>query len=88
MKDPDKVLLPSRNLVLVAPRENEPGSCIPFTLLDHLPLDPSHRSAVEMIRKCITQRGHCSFDSRGQISNRIEKGPVEFIRLSPLQFAV
>src|SRR5258708_3697790 len=32
MKDPDKVLLPSSNLLLVALREDKSKHCIPFTL--------------------------------------------------------
>ena len=47
VKDPDKVLPPSGNLVLVAFREDESGDYIPFALLDHLPLDPCHRPAIE-----------------------------------------
>jgi hypothetical protein len=40
VKDPDKVLLPSRDLLLVAFREDESRHCIPFTPLDDLLLDP------------------------------------------------
>jgi hypothetical protein len=40
MKDSHKVLLPTRNLLLVALREDESDHCISFTLLDDLPLDP------------------------------------------------
>jgi hypothetical protein len=47
MKDPDKVLLPSRNLILVALREDEPGERLPFTLLDDPLLDIGHGSAIE-----------------------------------------
>src|SRR5258708_38005023 len=34
VKDPEKVLLPSRDLVLVALRDDEPDHCIPLPLLD------------------------------------------------------
>jgi hypothetical protein len=46
MKNPDKILLPRGELVLVALREDESINRIPFTLLDHLSMDPGHRSAV------------------------------------------
>ena len=48
MKDPDKVLLPSRNLLLVTFREDESEHRIPFTLLDDFPLDPRQGSGIEM----------------------------------------
>ena len=79
MKDPNKVLLPSCNLVLIALRVNESGGCIPFTLLDNLPLNLGHCSAIESIGKRITRRTHCSPDSLSQIPNRIEDGLVEFV---------
>jgi hypothetical protein len=47
MKDLDKVLLPSSNLILITLREDEPGECIPFTLLHDLPLDPCQGSAIQ-----------------------------------------
>ena len=47
MKDPDEVLLPSRNLLLVALREDESHRCIPFTLLRDFLLDPCHGSAIK-----------------------------------------
>ena len=40
MKDPDEVLLPSRDLLLVALREDESENRIPFTLLHDLLLYP------------------------------------------------
>ena len=46
LKDPDEVLLPTGNLVLVAFREDESEDRIPFTLLDDLALDPSHSPAI------------------------------------------
>ena len=46
VKDSDKVLLPSGNLVLVTLRENESGDRPPFTLLGDLPLDLGHGSGI------------------------------------------
>ena len=42
-KDPDKVLLPNRNLVPIALGDDEPEKCIPVTLLDHPYLDPGQK---------------------------------------------
>ena len=47
VKDPDKVLLPSDNLVLISLREDESGDCVPFALLDDLPLDLRHSSVIK-----------------------------------------
>jgi hypothetical protein len=47
VKNPEEVLLPSRNLLLVAFCEDEPGHRISFTLLDDLPLDPRQGSTIE-----------------------------------------
>jgi hypothetical protein len=47
LKDPDQVLPPSRNLVLVVLGEEESKNCIPFTPLDDLPLHLCKGSAIE-----------------------------------------
>jgi hypothetical protein len=47
MKDPDKVLLPSSDLVFIGFGEDESVERIPFTLLDDLPLDLGHGSAIK-----------------------------------------
>jgi hypothetical protein len=47
VEDPHKVLLPSRDLLLVALREDESHHCISFPLLDDLPLHPRHGSAIQ-----------------------------------------
>ena len=47
MKDPDEVLLPGRNLVLIAFGEDKPEEWIPFTLLGDPLLDPHQSSAIE-----------------------------------------
>ena len=47
MKDPDKVIPPTGNLVLIdLGAENSEGH-VPFTLLDDIPLDLGHGSAIE-----------------------------------------
>ena len=47
MEDPDEVLPPSRNLLLITLREDESDHSIPFTLLDDLPLDLCQGSVIE-----------------------------------------
>ena len=42
MKDPEKVLVPTSDLVLVCLREDEPQNRIPFTLLVDIPLHLGH----------------------------------------------
>jgi hypothetical protein len=48
VKNPEKVLLPSRNLILIALGEDESMESIPFALLDDLSLDSGHRSVIEV----------------------------------------
>jgi hypothetical protein len=47
LKDPHKVLLPTRNLVFVVLGEDESEDCTPFTPLDDLPLHLHQSSAIE-----------------------------------------
>jgi hypothetical protein len=47
VKDPDEVLIPSRDLVPIVLREDEPKEGIPFALLSDLPFDLCHGSAIE-----------------------------------------
>jgi hypothetical protein len=47
LKDPDQVLLPSRNFVLIVLGEEESEDRIPFTPLDDLPLHLCQGSAIE-----------------------------------------
>jgi hypothetical protein len=51
VKDPDKVLIPSSNLILIALREEEPEDYIPFALLTDIPLHLGHGSAIDGHRK-------------------------------------
>ena len=46
VKDSDKVLLPTGDLILVALREDESEERVSFTLLDDLPLDPSQGTTI------------------------------------------
>ena len=46
VKDPDKVLFPSGNLVPVALREDESEHCTPFTLLNDLDMNLCYGSAT------------------------------------------
>jgi hypothetical protein len=47
VEDPDKILFPTHNLLLVPLRKHESDYCAPFTLLDDLPLDSRHGSAIQ-----------------------------------------
>ena len=58
VKDPDKVLLPSRDLVLIDFGEHEPVDRTPFTLLDDLPLDLGQSSVVENVSQWVTLGAH------------------------------
>ena len=58
MKDPDKILLPNCNLVLIAFGEDESVDDIPFTLLDDLPLDLAQSSAIETVCQWIALHSH------------------------------
>ena len=46
VKDPDELLLPSNNLVLVTLRKDEPEDCTPFALLIDPPLHPGHGATI------------------------------------------
>ena len=46
VKDPDKVIPPSGNHVLIDLRVKGPGDYVPLTLFDDLPLDLGHGSAI------------------------------------------
>ena len=89
MKDPDKVLLPSCDFVLITFGEDESVDRIMFTLLDDLPLDRDHGSVIVGQRLLVGDFGaKCRFGSRSQLPDRIEDGLVELIQLSSLQFPV
>ena len=47
VKDPNKVILPSGDLVLIDLRMEHSGEHIPFFLLNDLPLDLGHGSGIE-----------------------------------------
>ena len=85
MEDPNKILLPSGNLVLIALRMDGSRYLVPLTLLDDLPLDLSHRSTIENIGKRVTWCVDCWPGSRSQISNRVEDGLVESVQSFPFQ---
>ena len=58
VEGPNKVLLPSRDIIFITLRMNESGGRIPFTLLDDLPLDLGQGSVIEGISKWTAQRTH------------------------------
>ena len=49
MKDPEKVLLPSRDLVPITLREYESDHCVPFAVFDHFLLDLRHGSEIKRL---------------------------------------
>ena len=74
MKDPEEVLLPNRDLVLVAFCEDESEHWIPFPLLFDLPLNPRHDSAIETpvsgrLFVCVTGLAH---EVRSPITSRMD----------------
>ena len=61
VEKPDKVLLPSSDLVLITLRKGESGHCIPFAPLNGLPLHLGHGPAIETsvsgsLRVCVCFR--------------------------------
>ena len=47
MKDPDKVIPPTGNLVLINLGAENSEDHVPFTLLDDIPLDLGHGAVIE-----------------------------------------
>ena len=87
-KNPDKILIPSSNFVLIAFGEEESVDGIPFTLLDDLPLDLGQSSATESISELVASGARFRPGSRSKLSNCIEDGLVELIQLPSFQFPV
>jgi hypothetical protein len=85
VKNPDKVLVPSRDPILVALHEDEPKDYIPFPLLIHLPLHLGHGSAIHGIGKWIARHPHRRPGSRSQIPNCIQDGLSELVQFFPDQ---
>jgi hypothetical protein len=50
VKDPEKFLIPSKNLVLITLREDEPEDYAPFAPFINLPLHLAQRSAIDSHR--------------------------------------
>ena len=85
MEDPDEVLFPSRDLVLVALSKDESQHCIPFTALDDLLLYLRHGSAIKTLASGLLTVS-CRYSGLpGEISDCIQDSPGESIRLPPLQ---
>ena len=87
MKNPHKVLLPSRNLILVALRVEKSGGRVSFTPLDNLPLDLSYGSAIETLVSGVVRGGFLS-DSRGQLSDCPKYRSAEFFQSPPIHSPV
>jgi hypothetical protein len=85
VKNPDKVLVPSCDLILVTLREDEPEDYIPFPLLIHLPLHLGHGSAIHSTSKWVTLHPYRRPGSRSQIPNRTQDGLGELVQLFPDQ---
>ena len=88
VKNPDEVLLPCSNPVLIALGEDKSMYRIPFALIDDLPLDIGQSSIIENVGKYISWRGHYRNGSRSQLRNRVEDGLVKLIQSPSLQFSV
>ena len=79
MKNSDKILFPTCNLILVAFGEDESVDCTPFSLLGDLPLHLVHGPAVGAWGKYTARRKDCRPGSRSQLSNCIEDRLVELV---------
>jgi hypothetical protein len=85
MKNPDKILVPGSDHILVTLREDEPENYIPFPLLIHLPLHLGHGSAIHSIGEWTARHPHRRSGSRSQIPNCIEDGLGELVQMLPDQ---
>lgn len=56
MENPDQILLPSGDFVLIGLHVEESRGNIPFTLLDDLLLNPGHGSAIRTLGERNVQR--------------------------------
>ena len=74
VKDPDKVLLPSRDLLLVALREYESGHYTALALLDDFFLDPGQSSEIEMSvsRSLAVRTTDLTHEVRSPIASRMD----------------
>ena len=74
VKNPDKVLLPSRDLLLVALREDESGHYTALALLDDFLLDPGQSSEIEMLvsRSPVVRTTDLTHEVRSPIASRID----------------
>ena len=87
LKDPDEILLPSRDLILVVLGEDESEDRPPFTPFCDPPLNLRQGPTIERSVNGLLGVFRCS-GSRSQGPNRTEDGLVQFIRPSPLQSLV
>jgi hypothetical protein len=89
VEDPDKVLVPTHNLVLIALRKDKPEDHIPVASFINIPLHLDHGSVIDTPVGCsVTHHPHRLFGSRSEIPNRIENGLVEFVQPFPIQSPV
>ena len=79
MKDPIEVLPPSGDRILIVLRMEELRDWISFTLLNDLPLNLGHGSAIETSGEWILQRVHHWSDSRSQFPDSTEHRLTEVI---------
>ena len=90
MKDLDKVLVPSSDIILIVLREGEPGDYISFALPINLPLNLSHSSVIDStpVSGSLVVDIAGLVHVRSQISDRIEDGLGWFVQLYPTQSPV
>jgi hypothetical protein len=79
LKDPHKVLLPTRDLILVVLGEDESEDCTPLTPLDDLPLHLYQGSAIETSVSGSLGVPITGFGSRIQVPDCIKDGLVDFV---------
>ena len=89
MKNLEKVALPSDNFVLIALRTESSGNRVSLTLLDDIPLDFGHGSAIGIsVSGSLDMAVHCRSGSRCQLSDCTDDGLAECIQWRPLQASV
>ena len=89
MKDSIQIRLPTRNLILVAPRANKSRDPAPLTLFDDLLLYFRDGPVIESAISGRTRDVYRWFDSRRQLIYRLAYGLTEIVQLlsihSPLK---
>ena len=82
MKDPVEIQPPGRDRIFISPRVDSSRDCVPFALLDDVPLDFGHSPAIGSPVSWTARRIRRWIDSRRQLPNRLEHRLTEPIHSS------